>query len=294
MGDTAVTGAGPALVELLPRVLHDSPTAMLLVDLNIGEVTYANRQAILMAPGLGLPMRINDWSRAAGLRDPDGVPLWETGSPLSRIASGEPVAGESVTAARDSGIVRAREPLWVTGFPLTGAPGLSDRALVVFFRVADATAGNRQVEDVLSGLRDRAVLATDVSFTISDPGLPDNPLVWVNPAFTRITGYTFEEAAGHNCRFLQGPATDRAVVTAMRDALGAQRSITVTVLNYRKDGTAFWNEVSMSPVFDGTGTLTNFVGVQADVTAGCRPRPSARRRTGRRSGPRTGWPCWPA
>ena len=53
----------------------------------------------------------------------------------------------------------------------------------------------------------------------------------------------------------------------MRDALGAQRSITVTVLNYRKDGTAFWNEVSMSPVFDGTGTLTNYVGVQADVTA---------------------------
>jgi PAS domain S-box-containing protein len=268
LGDTAVTGtAGPALVELLPRVLHDSPAAILLVDLTHGEVTYANRQAMLMAPDLALPIRINEWSEAAGLRATGGVPLSDTSSPLSRIAAGQPVAGESVTAARDSGVVPAREPLWVTGFPLTDAPGLSDRALVVFFRRPDALAGNRAVEDVLSGLRDRAVLATDVSFTISDPNLEDNPLVWVNPAFTRITGYTFEEARGRNCRFLQGPATDPATATAMRTALAEAESITVTVLNYRKDGTAFWNEVSISPVFDGIGNLTNFVGVQADVTA---------------------------
>ena len=260
-------GTGPALVELLPRVLHDSPAAMLLVDLNRSEVTYANRQAILMAPDLDLPVGINEWAEIAGLRDPDGVPLSDTSSPLSRIAAGQPVAGEPVTAAHDSGIVPAREPLWVTGFPLTDAPGLSDRALVVFFRLADAAAGSRAVEDVLSGLRDRAVLATDVSFTISDPALPDNPLVWVNPAFVRITGYSFEEASGRNCRFLQGPATDRETVRAMRAALDAHRPITVTLLNYRKDGTAFWNEVSMSPVFDGEGALTNFVGVQADVTS---------------------------
>jgi PAS domain S-box-containing protein len=265
--DTAVTGrVGPALVELLPRVLHDSAAAMLLVDLTRGEVTYANRQAILMSPDLPLPVPINEWARVAGLQDADEVPLADTDNPLSRIAAGQPVAGESVTAARDSGIVRAREPLWVTGFPLIGAPGLSDRALIVFFRLADATAGNQQVEDVLSGLRDRAVLAIDVSFTISDPTLPDNPLVWVNPAFTRITGYPFEEAAGRNCRFLQGPATDPATVAAMRRAQQEQASVTLTVLNYRKDGTAFWNEVSMSPVFDGTGAVTNYVGVQADVT----------------------------
>jgi PAS domain S-box-containing protein len=268
VGDIAVTGrAGPALAELLPRVLHDSAAAMLLVDLNRGEVTYANKQAVVMAPGLPLPVSINDWSRAAGLRDVDGVPLSETGNPLSRIAAAEPVAGESVTAARESGPVPARDPLWVTGFPLTGAPGLSDRALVVFFRLSGASTGNRQVEDALSGLRDRAVLATEVAFTISDPSQPDDPLVWVNPAFTRITGYPLEDALGRNCRFLQGPATDPETVAAMGRALTEQQSVTLTVLNYRKDGTAFWNEVSISPVFDGAGTLTNFVGVQADVTA---------------------------
>ena len=135
--------------------------------------------------------------------------------------------------------------------------------------LATGTAGRGLVdlEGVLSGLRDRAVLATDVSFTISDPGQPDNPLIWVNPAFSRITGYSAEEAAGRNCRFLQGPETAPAAVAAMRGALERRESVTVTLLNYRKDGTAFWNEVSMSPVFDGAGRLTNFVGVQADVTA---------------------------
>lgn len=263
----AANAAGPALVELLPRVVHDAPAAVLLVDLTAGEVTYANRQAVLMAPDLSLPVRVNAWSDAAGLRTPEGTELSDTGSPLSRIAAGEPVAGDPVTAARDSGVVPARDPLWVTGFPLTDAPGMSDRALVVFFKVADAMEGNHQVEDVLSGLRDRAVLATDVSFTISDPSLPDNPLIWVNPAFTRITGYEFGEAVGRNCRFLQGPVSDPRVVADMRRALEEQDSITTTVVNYRKDGTAFWNEVSMSPVFDGEGRLTNFVGVQADVTA---------------------------
>lgn len=261
------TGAGPALVELLPRVVHDSPAAVLLVDLRAGEVMYANRQAVLMAPDVTLPVTVDIWSEAAGLRDPDGDELSGTASPLSRVAAGEPVAGESVTAARDSGVVRAREPLRVAGFPLSDAPGLSDRALVVFFKLADAATGTQHVEDVPSGLRDRAVLATEVSFTISDPTRPDNPLVWVNPAFTRMTGYTFEESAGRNCRFLQGPATDRATVAEMRRALDERQSGTVTLVNYRKDGTAFWNEVSVSPVFDADGRLTNFVGVQADVSA---------------------------
>ena len=95
MADTAVSGGTkPALVELLPRVLHDSPAAMLLVDLNRSEVTYANRQAILMAPDVGLPVKINEWSRIAGLRDSDGLSLSDTGSSLSRIASGKPVAGK--------------------------------------------------------------------------------------------------------------------------------------------------------------------------------------------------------
>ena len=118
----------------------------------------------------------------------------------------------------------------------------------------------------LQGLRDRAVIATGTSFTVSDPNLPDNPLVSVNPAFSRVTGYSATEVIGHNCRFLQGPDTAPEHVEALRAALREQRTATVTLLNYRRDGTAFWNEVSLSPVFDDGGALTHFVGVQADVT----------------------------
>ena len=122
-------------------------------------------------------------------------------------------------------------------------------------------------DDGFSQVRDRAVIAAGLSFTISDPRLPDNPLVFVNPAFERTTGYSRDEAQGRNCRFLQGPDTDPADVQRIRDAIAAQEHVVVTLLNYRKDGTAFWNELSLSPVYDAAGELSHYVGIQADVTA---------------------------
>jgi PAS domain S-box-containing protein len=115
-------------------------------------------------------------------------------------------------------------------------------------------------------LRDRAVLAAGLSFTLSDARLPDHPLVFVNPAFERTTGYAREEVEGRNCRFLQGPDTDPQSVARVRAALEAHEQITITLLNYRKDGTPFWNELSLSPVHDAQGTLTHVVGIQSDVT----------------------------
>src|SRR3712207_2288699 len=105
-----------------------------------------------------------------------------------------------------------------------------------------------------------------MSFTITDPHLPDDPLVWVNPSFTRLTGYRFDDVVGRNCRFLQGPNTDRATVDRIVDALRERRPVTEVLLNYRRDGTAFWNQLSISPVTDAAGEVVNFVGVQNDVT----------------------------
>jgi PAS domain S-box-containing protein len=121
-------------------------------------------------------------------------------------------------------------------------------------------------ERQLEQLRNRAVIATDRSFTISDPHRPDHPLVWVNPSFTRLTGYGVEEVIGRNCRFLQGPDTDRQAVERIGKALEEGRASTEVLLNYRKDGSAFWNEVAISPVTDAAGQVVNFVGVQTDVT----------------------------
>jgi len=115
-------------------------------------------------------------------------------------------------------------------------------------------------------LRDRAVGATALSVLIADARLPDRPIVDVNPAFERLTGYRSDEVTGRNCRFLQGPGTDPAVVSRIRSAVDESRQFTEVVLNYRRDGTPFWNEINVSPVHDGRGTLTHFVGLQQDVT----------------------------
>ncbi len=120
--------------------------------------------------------------------------------------------------------------------------------------------------DPLTVLRDLAVRAIDLAFCITDPTRADNPLVWVNPAFTRVTGYQLDEVEGRNCRLLQGPATEAEPVARLRSAIAERRPVTATLLNYRKDGTAYWNQVSVSPVFDDAGTLVSYVAVQADVT----------------------------
>ena len=123
-----------------------------------------------------------------------------------------------------------------------------------------------EAERLAVALERRAMSASDVSFTIADARAPGMPLVWANPAFTATTGYTADEVLGTNCRFLQGLGTDREAVARIRAAVDDGSTVGETLLNYRKDGTAFWNQLTISPVHDDHGTLTHFVGVQADVT----------------------------
>ncbi|GAB4374687.1 MAG: hypothetical protein Kow00121_19440 [Elainellaceae cyanobacterium] len=111
-----------------------------------------------------------------------------------------------------------------------------------------------------------AIANISTGVVITDPKQPDNPAIFVNNAFTALTGYTAEETIGKNCRFLQGAKTDPKVVRQIREAIAQAKSITCTVLNHRKDGTPFWNELTINPVFDETGQLTNFIGLQTNVT----------------------------
>ena len=109
----------------------------------------------------------------------------------------------------------------------------------------------------------RAVLDSGLSISIADARLPDRPLVWVNGAFTRLTGYPLDEIVGRNCRFLQGADTDPRTVARMRTTIDAGRTIATVVRNYHRDGSPFWNQVVISPVFDETGAVTHHVGIQA-------------------------------
>lgn len=111
-----------------------------------------------------------------------------------------------------------------------------------------------------------AVRATRMPMVITNPSLPDNPIVFCNEAFQQLTGYDLEDVLGRNCRFLQGPDTDRATVALVREAIEKGESISVDMLNYRKDGSTFWNAFYLSPVRDDEGEIRFFFASQLDVT----------------------------
>ncbi len=120
-------------------------------------------------------------------------------------------------------------------------------------------------------LRERDQLAAAVDnlssgVVITDPNQPDNPITFASPGFYKVTGYGPEEIIGYNCRFLQGAETDRSVVAEMRECFAQRRTFQGVLLNYRKDGSPFWNELTIAPVFDQDGRLINFAGLQIDVT----------------------------
>jgi PAS domain S-box-containing protein len=115
-------------------------------------------------------------------------------------------------------------------------------------------------------LKELALDEAPIGISISDAEQPDNPLIYVNDAFERLTGYAEEEVIGLNCRFLQGEGTDEAPVRELREAIQAAEPVTVELTNYRRDDTPFWNEVTVAPLRDDGGEVTNYVGFQVDVS----------------------------
>ena len=113
----------------------------------------------------------------------------------------------------------------------------------------------------------RAIDEAPVGIAITNPDREDNPMTYVNDRFVEMTGYDRDESIGANCRFLQGPDTDEETVAELRRAIDAGESTSVELLNYRKDGTEFWNRVSIAPIRDADGSVTNWVGFQEDITA---------------------------
>lgn len=146
-----------------------------------------------------------------------------------------------------------------------GAPSLSDIA----------ASGRRLVEQ---GVFEAAVHLARMPMALSDPNLPDAPLVYVNPAFCELTGYDLQSSLGRNCRFLQGPETDPAAVQRIRVAVSERRSLSEELYNYRRDGSGFWNALYISPVFDDNGRLIYFFANQIDVSS---RREAMRRQTQR-------------
>lgn len=112
----------------------------------------------------------------------------------------------------------------------------------------------------------RAIDTCAYSVSIADAQSPDLPLSYVNPAFEKLTGYASEDVLGRNCRFLQGPDTNPSTVELIGGAIQQKKPCSTMLLNYRKNGTKFWNRFQLSPVFDPSGTLSSYLGIQLDIT----------------------------
>ena len=124
-------------------------------------------------------------------------------------------------------------------------------------RIADAV----QASEAFAGFS-----RLSIAMVLSDPNQPDNPLVYVNDAFTRMTGYSFAEAVGQNCRFLQGEETDKRAVDQLRAAVEDGYEVSIDILNYRRNGTPFMNRLLVAPIFGEDGKPAFFFGMQKELT----------------------------
>jgi PAS domain S-box-containing protein len=112
----------------------------------------------------------------------------------------------------------------------------------------------------------KALETAQQNFIVTDPSLSDNPIVYASQGFLNLTGYSLDQILGLNCRFLQGPETDPKAVERIRHAIDQGNDLSACLLNYRLNGTTFWNQLFIAALRDASGNITNFVGVLCKVS----------------------------
>ncbi|MDS0281908.1 PAS domain S-box protein [Haloarcula onubensis] len=176
---------------------------------------------------------------------------------FDRILDGEEVQGLELTFSHRDGRTLTME---INATPIT-----ADGTVTAIQGVARDITERKERESEIR-LRTRAMEVAEVPITMADATDPNNPIIYANEAFEEVTGYSEAQILGNNCRMLQGPGTDPEAIETIRDGIEAERPMTVRVLNYRRDGTPFWNRVTVTPIADESGEVTHFLGFQQDVT----------------------------
>ena len=252
------------LVQLQPDVVKlDKQIVQRLPDPASAAVVTAVVEIAHSYGGQVLAECVETASQAAAAREL-GVDLgqgWYFGRP-------QPRPDEDATRARRTAGTAAGSPTGalVRASAWSGndaAVALVERASELPSSAVSAARGNADVEALLA----HAVDVSSAGCTIADATRPDMPLIYVNAAFERMTGYRQAEVLGRNCRFLQGPDTRSDVVRELQQAIAQGRDHVAVLRNYRKTGEPWENELHLSPVKDAQGRVTHYFGFQHDVTA---------------------------
>jgi diguanylate cyclase (GGDEF)-like protein/PAS domain S-box-containing protein len=235
---------GVVMRDKTGRVVMANPSAERLLGLSMAELASLD---ISQPP---FPAVFADGSEFPREQHPVNVTL-QTGKPQRNLVMGIRRDNESITW------------LSVNSQPVFGGRSRKPQAVVTSFE--DIT-NKRSAEEFLAVMF-RAVDASSSGIAITDALAGDYPVIYCNRAFEQITGYTSQELMGKNLRMLAGPLTEPEGITSIRDAMSACRDCRLSLTGYRKDGTPFNSEVSISPLFDNTGHVTHFINVSNDITA---------------------------
>jgi PAS domain S-box-containing protein len=242
------------LEEKFELVVESAPNAIIITD-HDGVINLVNTQTESIfgynrTELLGQPVEILIPERHRAAYRKDRKQFSKEPKP-SRMG-----AGRELTGRHKDG---SEFPVEINITPLSTKDGT-----IFLNSITDIT--HRKKREEWMRIRDRAINSSPFGILITGTIAEGNNIIQCNPAFEDITGYKLDEIIGKNCRFLQGDDQDQESIPRLREAIEEGKSFQGLLRNYKKDGTLFWNELTISPVRDETGTITHYVGIQNDVT----------------------------
>ncbi|MDD0843536.1 EAL domain-containing protein [Pseudomonas sp. Gutcm_11s] len=243
--------------QLLRKVLDNLPVGVFVTDQQ-GRLIMSNPESSLIWGGAH-PGGVEGYARYRGWWAESGERITEDDWSMMRaVRQGRISRNEVIDIETFKG---QRKTILNSAVPFHDANQVIQGAIVV---IQDITEQRRR--DLEIRTRTRAVEASVNAVIITDAEQADHPIVYANPAFERITGYSVQEVLGRNCRFLQGAERDQPELDNIRRALAAQEEGAALLRNFRKDGSEFWNDLRVAPVVNDRGKLSHFVGILHDVT----------------------------
>ncbi|MDP3814123.1 EAL domain-containing protein [Pseudomonas sp.] len=242
---------------LLRNILDSLPVGVLVSDRN-GRLIMSNPESSLIWAG-NHPCEQADYGQYHGFWADNGEPLQIQDWPLVRaVQQGNAIRNTVIDIQAFDG---SSKTILNSAVPFVDEQGVLQGAIAV---IQDISEQRRLDLDIR--IRTRAVEASVNAIIITDNEQADQPIVYVNPAFERITGYRSEDVIGRNCRFLQGSKPIQPALESIRRALHAEEEGEAVLCNYRKDGSEFWNDLKVAPVVNDRGKVSHFVGILHDIT----------------------------